>query len=163
MIENSVSGSLHPDNIKHINKLYDTMKEALIQESNMYNYQNYGQPIITNYPPNALFATHKVGDFKGKIFGTIRGQKVFNIIKDPMNLNRRQNVKIVYSGGIEQSQAYEDEYIEDKEEYYDEEKADENHENIEENHDPEKVSDHGENNIFDQYQASSLKNIFNTN
>lgn len=120
MINNEYSGTLHINNLNHINKLYDVVRDALIQQ----NSQNVSLPSETQSKSNnifftttqpvtsgtVLFATHNPNNPKpvhtsnshnqtfktNKLFSTVKGQKIFNIIKEPNN-KLRKSVKIVYN------------------------------------------------------------------
>ena len=137
------------------------MKEALIQESN----NNINNQITTTAPPTfshqghtVLFATintknqinppHLISK-PNRLFATKKGQKIFNIIKEPHANNRIKTVRIIYKNEEEQSNnenynynygneveadVKDDPYAHNKkEEYYENVEEDEEYENNYEN------------------------------
>jgi hypothetical protein len=100
LINNDYSGTLHLSNLQQMNRLYEMMKEALLQESQ------------TNINYTTSNFTER------RIFMTVKGQKIFNIIKEGNTLNKRKSVKIIYNNDDEEY-AYEnyDEEDEKEEEY----------------------------------------------
>jgi len=156
MINNEYSGTLHINNLINMNKLYDMMKEALIQESNNNINTQTGVTPTPNYNSQGhtvLFATINAKNQinlpninkPNRLFMTKRGQKIFNIIKEPHANNRIKTVRIIYKNEEEQSNNYnfnysnypnevEEEAKEDnsnikKEEYYEQEVEEEEYEN----------------------------------
>lgn len=111
LINNNYSGTLNINNLNHINKLYEIMKEAVIQETNNQILNNNIQnPPAVSYPPNAIFATTNtlnthIQPKPNKLFVTSKGQKIFNIVKEVNPNNRRKSVKIIYK-----NEEYNDEY-----------------------------------------------------
>ena len=109
MILNEYSGTLDILNLQQINKLYDIMKEALIQESNNSNTiittpQTSGQIfatfVTTHNGAHPIFATTNSSfplNKPNKLFVTTKPNKIFRIIKEPNVSNRRKMVKIIYN------------------------------------------------------------------
>lgn len=103
MIGNKYSGTLHINNLTHLNKLYDIMKEALMQDNtiNMGDHglvNPYSSTLSSNgYYNNINSLTGQPGQKPHKLFMTVKGQKIFNIIKDSVQPNRRKSVQIVYN------------------------------------------------------------------
>jgi hypothetical protein len=157
MINNDYSGTLHINNLINMNRLYDMMKEALLQESNTNNNNIANNPVVT-LPTNTfthqghtvLFATINTKNQinpptinkPNRLFVTKRSQKIFNIIKEPHSNNRIKTVRIIYKNEEEQSNNYnynnyenevEEEAKEDanvkKEEYYENAEDEEEYEN----------------------------------
>ena len=101
--ENEFSGTLHVENIKNINYLYDVMKQSQINE----NLNNNNLARTNSTGGNSIFAINnaKPGIYEKKpTFVTFKGNKIFNIIKDnnnsgmnQSNSNRIKSVKIVYN------------------------------------------------------------------
>ena len=106
LINNSFSGTTCIQNLSHINKLYEIMKEAILQENNLAN-QNLNSSIntnnnnnISNNPIHAnpinlhgitnIFTTSK----PNRLFVTVKGQKIFNIVKENNIPNKRP---VIYS------------------------------------------------------------------
>lgn len=106
MINNEYSGTLHINNLLHMNKLYEIMKEALLLES-----QN-------NFNLTGNFNQEK------RIFLTVKGQKIFNIIKEGNPVNKRKSVKIVYNNDDEEY-GYDNYEEEEKEEEFQKNEYDE--------------------------------------
>jgi hypothetical protein len=100
LINNNYSGTLNIQNLIQINKIYEMMKESILQENNLHNQQqqnninsdgsnnNYNNNNNTNNNPNYpiniqgvtnIFTTIKTNN---KLFMTIKDKKIFNIIKD---------------------------------------------------------------------------------
>lgn len=117
MMNNPYSGTLNINNLNQINRLYELMREGLTQQvvSQVPTYPNYNNFNSTNLNSNipsqggASGSTHHHPIFftttstttaqpaKPKnIFVTVKGNKIFNIVKDPQNNTRRKNVTIVY-------------------------------------------------------------------
>ena len=185
MINNQFSGTLSINNLNHINRLYEMMVEALQQETNLNlslnaTPQPSGNIFMTTSAsgnkPTVIFATTNTQkqfdqvnfnlNKPNKLFGTVKGKKIFNITKEPNPNFRRKQVRIIYKNdeeadyaGNEYHQAgeYGYEYSEGddahvkQEEYYDqrEDEYAEEEENKEEVHD----------NIFDSNYPNFL-NIF---
>ena len=109
LLTNNYSGTTHIQNLIQINKIYKIMRESILQENNIQNQQqqnainmniNNGNNFITghngnnislgnnnntNQPLNLqgvtnIFTTVKPNN--NKLFMTVKGQKIFNIIKD---------------------------------------------------------------------------------
>jgi hypothetical protein len=160
MINNEYSGTLHINNLINMNRLYDLMKEALIQESNNNLNTTPGitvPPSYNNQGHTVLFATINTKNQinppsinkPNRLFVTKRGQKIFNIIKEPHANNRIKTVRIIYKNEEEQANNYnynynnfvneaEDEAKEDysnikKEEYYEQDEEEQEYENNYEN------------------------------
>jgi hypothetical protein len=132
LIANPFSGTLHINNLQHMNKLYEIMKEALLQDST-----NHANP-TPSYLPGQIFATTNTANTGGagtkpRLFMAIKGQKIFNIIKENNSNNnntgdRRKSVRIIYNN--ENDEEYEEEYgnqYEDNEGYAEEGKEEENY------------------------------------
>jgi len=161
MMKNEYSGTLHINNLININRLYEMMKEALIQESNNNNINNQNTtpaPATFNHQGHTvLFATINtknqinppiIINKPNRLFITKKGQKIFNIIKEPHANNRIKTVRIIYKNEEEQSNnenynynyGAEEEDLKDdayennkKEEYYENAEEDEEYENNYEN------------------------------
>jgi hypothetical protein len=124
LIDNEYSGTLHINNLVHVNKLYELMKEALLQENNINNAAanlttpgtnsaniNSSNIINTNNmnqsrPQTVLFTTTNTNTKSAsssnliskpnKLFDTVKGNKIFNITKEPHPNNRIKSVRIIY-------------------------------------------------------------------
>jgi hypothetical protein len=109
LINNNYSGSLHINNLHHMNKLYDMMKEALLNDGSGHVMQ----PVA----PGQIFTTTNTN--KPRVFMAVKGQKIFNIIKE--NNPVRKSVKIIYNEDDNEEYEYEDEvFDEEKEGHYEE-------------------------------------------
>src|SRR5690606_32971139 len=103
MINNQYSGTLNINNLNQINKLYEMMKEAILHQ-NTVQAVAYNPPVIHNIQPGqVLFTTTNMANPNAnpqpkKMFMTVKGQKIFNIIKESnvKENNRRKSVTIVY-------------------------------------------------------------------
>lgn len=179
LINNEYSGTMNINNLVHINRLYEMMKEALIQESNAnYSGYNTGGNIFatsnsaSNHRPTVIFATtnsQRQAETKpSRLFATVKGKKIFNIVKEPSQTNnRRKSVKIIYKQEEDYSNAHHlnynfEEQEEEKEEHYDMSKQ-EGFEDIREeeyvDEEEELKHDEAHDNIFD----SSYPNFLNMN
>jgi hypothetical protein len=182
MINNEFSGTLSIHNLNHINQLYEMMKDALIQESvSNYSVPNTSAVIFATSTnptkPSVLFATtNSQKNFETKpnrLFTTVKGKKIFNIIKEPNPNNRRKSVKIIYkneedysSNNLNRNYNYdyqdENEYV--KEEYHPikQEGYDENRDEDYDDGEEEDVSvkhEDGHDNIFESTYPNFL-NMF---
>lgn len=126
MINNEYSGTFAIRNLNHINKLYEMMKEALIQQ----NIPTQNNNVAFNTGPTTLFTTtnmSNLGSKPFKLFTTSKPNKIFNIIKQPNYSNRKKNITIIYDNEKdyeEEEEAYEEQvqnYREDEEAYIGEE------------------------------------------
>lgn len=136
MINNDYSGTLNIQNLNHINSLYEMMKEALIVDNNT-NYPNTNPggmifaTINQNTTKNHIFATSNSQKGMGhdtrpnRLFSTVKGKKIFNIVKEPNLYNRRKTIKIIYkqeedSNNLQRNYnfGYEEDSNEIKEEYH---------------------------------------------
>jgi hypothetical protein len=92
-----------------MNKLYEIMKEALLHES------SGGHQYVSTVTPGQIFTTTNTA--KPRVFMAVKGQRIFNIIKENHNDNRRKSVKIIYNGDEnEEEYQYEDEIYEEEKE-----------------------------------------------
>ncbi len=106
--ENQFSGTLHVNNIKNINGLFDIMKMSQINENvnNSVPVNNMVKTSSTNSNNIFLINNAKNGNYeKRPTFVTFKGNKIFNIIKDipgnnynnnQSNTERIKSVKIIY-------------------------------------------------------------------
>ena len=116
--ENEFSGTLHVNNIKNINSLFEVMKLAQANE-NLINNINNNTNVIPNKPlpptTNSIFLINNCKNTsaqqmydKKPTFITFKGNKIFNIIKDTSNSNynnqsnnnRIKSVKIIYKDDL---------------------------------------------------------------
>lgn len=183
MANNKYSGTLHISNLNHMNKLYDIMKEALMQDNNI-NMGDHG--LINPYHPSIAstsYYNHSTPNLSGqtnakpnKLFITVKGQKIFNIIKEVNQTNRRKSVQIVYNNDEysgnnanpnydyeyeEQAQLNkDDEYIQNEKEegYYDHAREEDNENENEEVIEEEQNHQEGHDYIYGNYP--SWTNIF---
>lgn len=162
------------------------MKEALIQDSNNNNNNlttNPGVQMPTNtfnhQGHTVLFATINTKNQinppssinkPNRLFVTKRGQKIFNIIKEPHSNNRIKSVRIIYKNEEEQLNNYNDNFNnypneiqeEAEEEQYVNNKKEEYYENLEEeqgfesNYDPNEQNE----NYFGSSAYPQYYNIF---
>lgn len=111
MIDNPFSGTLSANNINRINKLYEMMKDALIQ-------QTISVGLTSCYAKGngiPIFTTTNMAD-KGnpaKMFYTVKGNKIFNIVKHPNQ--RRKTIMILNEKGINESHERQDDVKEEQE------------------------------------------------
>lgn len=107
MINNYQSGTIQSSNLNYLNKLFEMMKDAIFYDSeqnriNFPNPNNANCPYaIQNQTSNNLFnintGNHIFQTIKSvnKPNTSIKGQKIFNIVKEHNHSNRR-SVKIIY-------------------------------------------------------------------
>ena len=169
LLQNEYSGTLNIKNLQHLNKIYEKMKEALSQDNNIVNnsldINNYNQ-IQRNAPINStITVTHPTGPFAttkpNKLFVTMKGQKIFNIIKENVNsTQRRKSVTVIYNNnninvnnngytnnnGLYENYGYEEMHEEDEknnDDYYKGYKEDNFNESIEDNGEEEHKNETG--------------------
>ena len=99
LLTNNFSGTTNIQNLIQINKIYEIMRESILQENNIQNQQqqNVSNPYNFNgsnntnnnnnnnqpHPLNLQGVTNIFTTIKqNKLFMTIKGQKIFNIVKD---------------------------------------------------------------------------------
>lgn len=95
LLTNNYSGTTAIQNLSHINRIYEIMKEAVTQENNQQiphnlnhslNSSNIIQNNTQNLPINLHGNTNIFQTVKpNKLFMTIKGQKIFNIVKESNN------------------------------------------------------------------------------
>jgi hypothetical protein len=187
MISNEYSGTLNINNLNHINRLYEMMVEALQQETNL-NMNINPQPTsnifmttsASGHKPTVIFTTtntQKLYDQNNSsvnkpktLFGTIKGKKIFNIIKEPNPNFRRKQVKIIYKNDEEADYPADDyKELNQQGEYvnYEYEEVGDDHIKQEEYYEPredeyledEENKEDGNDNIFESTYPSFL-NIF---
>ena len=103
---NEYSGTLHVNNIKNINSLFEVMKLAKANENLINNINNNSsKPVAPNTNSIFIINNGKNPYEKKPTFVTFKGNKIFNIIKDnsgsnynnnQSNNNRIKSVKIIY-------------------------------------------------------------------
>jgi len=92
LLSNNYSGTTAIQNLTHINKIYEIMRDAVAQENNPQHPHNLnhsfnsGSNIYNNQqslPINLHGVTNIFQTVKpNKLFMTIKGQKIFNIVKE---------------------------------------------------------------------------------
>jgi hypothetical protein len=170
MINNPNSGTLCINNLNHINRLYEMMKEALAQENSLAQGNLFST--TTGPKPSIIFATtnsqrHLYDSTvnRNKLFITSKGKKIFHIYKEPHQTNRRKSVQIVYNledaseeapyQHYEDSENYEkEEYAGNKPEEYYEEGEEDYEEPAEEDHKQEEANE-------DYFGGNYIRNYFN--
>lgn len=107
IIKSNKSGTIQSRNLNYLNKLFEMMKDAVFYDSeqNRINYPNpsnanssYNQPNqSSNNAFNINSGTHIFQTIKSvnKPTTSIKGQKIFNIVKENNHSNKR-TVKIIY-------------------------------------------------------------------
>jgi len=97
LLTNNYSGTTALQNLTHINKIYEIMKEAVTQENiAAQNYHNLNHSLnssninhnnFQNHPINLHGNTNIFQTVKSnKLFMTSKGQKIFNIVKENNNV-----------------------------------------------------------------------------
>jgi hypothetical protein len=107
LLNNKYSGTTNIQNLIQINKIYEIMRESILQENNLHN-QNQQQQTINNMNLNGSVSNYNINSTNNnninpnqslnihgnsniftivkpnnvKLFMTEKGQKIFNIIKD---------------------------------------------------------------------------------
>lgn len=128
LLNNNYSGTTDIKNLIQINKIYEIMRESIMQENNLQNQQqqnNLNNPMNTgnnfnmsmnnpfsvstntNQPLNLqgvtnIFTTVKPNS--NKIFMAVKGQKIFNIIKD--NNNNEQVINKNFTNFLGKYESY---------------------------------------------------------
>ena len=118
MVNNQISGTLSVKNLNYVNKIYELMKNAVFYDNsenfnginltstninvNSSNINHNHLNTNNNAPENVnnIFTTSKPAK---KVFISIKGEKIFNIIKEN-NLKNKRSVKIIYSNEEENSE-----------------------------------------------------------
>ena len=107
MINSYQSGTIYISNLNYLNKLFEMMKDAIFYDSeqNRINYSNPNnvnasfnqQNQNSNNAFNINSGTHIFQTIKSvnKPNSSIKGQKIFNIVKENNHSNKR-SVKIIY-------------------------------------------------------------------
>jgi len=115
LINGSQSGTIQSRNLNYLNKLFEMMKDAIFYDSEQ-NRINYSNPNNVNYSfnlqnesSNNAFninsGTHIFQTIKSvnKPILSIKGQKIFNIVKKNNHSNKR-SVKIIYTNNEENNE-----------------------------------------------------------
>ena len=106
MINSYQSGTIQSGNLNYLNKLFQMMKDAVFYDSeqNRINYLNPSNVNSSSNPQNQSSnnafinsGTHIFQTIKSvsKPITSIKGQKIFNIVKENNHSNKR-SVKIIY-------------------------------------------------------------------
>lgn len=103
LLSNNYSGTTAIQNLTHINKIYEIMRDAVAQENNPQHPHNLNHSLNSSinihnnaqsHPINLHGVTNIFQTVKpNKLFMTIKGQKIFNIVKE----NNQPHVIILIS------------------------------------------------------------------
>lgn len=115
MINSYQSGTIQSGNLNYLNKLFEMMKDAIFYDSEQ-NRINFSNPNISNYSNslqnpssnNAFNINTGTNIFQtiksvNKPNASIKGQKIFNIVKENNHSNKR-SVKIIYINNEENNE-----------------------------------------------------------
>jgi hypothetical protein len=114
MFNSYQSGTMQNINLNYLNKLFEMMKDAIFFDSEQNRIPNFNSNSLNNYNFNNQTTTNSlILNAGSNIFQTIkstnkpntsiRGQKIFNIVKENNHSNKR-SVKIIYINNEENNE-----------------------------------------------------------